>query len=65
MNQLFGNEYFLTGLAIAGAFVIGWIMSRYHTETKITREQTRRELELQKMATFAEYINNLQGGRNG
>lgn len=44
------------------SFVIGWVVSRYHTETKMRREQTRRELELQKMATFASYIKNMQGG---
>ena len=63
MKELFVNDYVLMGLITAGAFIIGWVMSRYRTETKIRREQTRRELELQKMATFAEYMSNMQGGK--
>ena len=49
-----------TGL---GSFVIGWTIARYNTETKMRREQTRKELELQKMATFASYVNAMQGGQ--
>ncbi len=49
-----------TGL---GSFVIGWMIARFTTETKMRREQTRRELELQKMSTFASYINSMQGGQ--
>lgn len=54
----------LLAIIISIAFTIGWIVAKYRTETKIRGEQLRRELELQKMATFAEYLTTLQGGKN-
>ena len=54
----------LLAVIISIAFTIGWIVAKYRTETKIRGEQLRRELELQKMATFAEYLTTLQGGKN-
>lgn len=54
----------LLATIISIAFTLGWIVAKYRTETRIRGEQLRREMELQKMATFAEYIANLQGGHN-
>lgn len=52
------------GIIISISFTIGWIVAKYRTETKIRGEQLRREMELQKMATLAEYLTALQGGKN-
>ncbi len=64
MKELFINDYVLMAVITIGAFAFGWIVSRYRTETRIRREQLRRELELAKMSSFAQYISTLQGGKN-
>ncbi len=64
MKEFLTNDYFLTVIMIVVSFSFGWIVGKYHTEMEMRREQLRREQELQKMASFGEYIISLQGGED-
>lgn len=65
MRELFVNDYVLMAIIIAFSLIFGWIMGKYGTEMKMRREQLRREQELQRLATFADFISSLQGGQDG